>query len=327
MESAQAHQGTSRPLLRYRNREIGAEELAFLREQVARHSDGTRTELAEAICQAWDWRQANGALSLYACRDLLNRLEQWGHLQLPPPRSHPNGKPGLPLLPAELQALSWVEVCSPGWSLSDEPIVVRPIEPEERAGWRAFVGRYHYLGDKPFIGEHLLYAAFLGNELVALLSWAAAALHVPVRESFIGWDEQTKRRNLHLVANNTRFLLMPWVRIRHLASKILAANLRRLSADWLQRWNHRLLLAETFVDVSRFRGTCYRASNWRLLGLTAGRSKRGNAYLYGESRKAVFVYPLDRRAPHLLRVNLPTPHQREPHANEGHQPEPGERVA
>jgi len=307
MESAGAHNGASRSLLRYRNREIGEEELAFLREQIARHGGGTRIQLAEAICQAWDWRQPNGALSLYACRDLLNRLEQWGHLQLPARRTHRGGQAEMPLLPAEHVALSWIEVCPPVWSLSEDRLVVRPIHSQERAGWRAFVERYHYLGDKPIIGEHLRYAAFLGGELVALLSWAAAALRVPVRESFIGWDERTKLGNLHLLANNTRFLLLPWVRIRHLASKILAANLRRLSADWLERWNHRLLLAETFVDVSRFRGTCYRASNWKFLGLTAGRSKRGNAYLYGASRKAVFVYPLHRRAQQLLRTALPSP--------------------
>jgi hypothetical protein len=286
------------PLVRYRNRAIDEKALAFIRSEVARHGEGTRTELAASLCAAWDWRQRNGSLGIFACKDLLKRLEEWGHIALPAARRRASRGAELPLVPAELVALPWVEVQGPGWSL--ESLEVRPIAPEERGGWRLFMGRYHYLGDKPVIGEHILYGAFLGGELVGLLAWAAAALHVPLREGFVGWDEATKRSNLHLVANNTRFLLLPWVRIKHLASKVLAANLRRLSADWRARWKHPLLLAETFVDVSRFKGTCYRASNWSYLGLSAGRSKHGNAYQYGGSRKAVFVFPLHRRARRLL---------------------------
>lgn len=289
------------PLLRYRNRAVGEVELAFIREQIILHRDRTRTQLAAGICEAWGWRQPNGSLSVFACKDLLKRLGEWGYLRLPELRRRQHSpRSDLPLLPAPLVALPWIEVREPSFSLPRDPLIVRPIAPEERAGWRLFVGRYHYLGDRPIVGEHILYAAFLGGELVALLAWAAAALHVPLRESFVGWDDQTKRRNLHLVANNTRFLVLPWVRIKHLASKVLAANLRRLSADWRARWNHPLLLAETFVDSSRFKGTCYRASNWSRLGLSAGRSKRGNTYLHGASPKAVFVFPLHRRARQLL---------------------------
>jgi hypothetical protein len=163
------------------------------------------------------------------------------------------------------------------------------------------MARYHYLGDRTPVGEHLLYAAFLADELVALLGWAAAAFRCPSREAFIGWDEATKRRRLHLVANNVRFLVLPWVHVKNLASKILALNLRRLSSDWQAVWRHRVYLAETFVDAARFRGTCYRAANWRYLGETAGRTKRGNAYLHGGSPKSVYVYALHREACRLLR--------------------------
>ena len=166
-----------------------------------------------------------------------------------------------------------------------------------------YMERYHYLGDRTIVGEHLLYAAFLDNELVALTAWASAAFRAraTLREAHIGWDEATKRRRLHFVANNVRFLIPPWIRVRHLASKVLAANLRRLSADWQSVWRHPLFLAETFVDTTRFRGTCYRAANWTYLGETAGRSKRGNEYLFGGTRKALFVYPLRRHATRYLR--------------------------
>jgi hypothetical protein len=147
----------------------------------------------------------------------------------------------------------------------------------------------------------LLYAATLSGELVALLGWASAAFRAPLREAYVGWDEMTKRRRLHLVANNVRFLILPWVRVRHLASKVLALNLRRLSADWEQVWRHPLYLAETFVETTRRRGTCYRAANWLYLGESAGRSKHGNNYAYGATRKSLFVYPLRRHATRWLR--------------------------
>jgi hypothetical protein len=288
-------------LLRYRNREVTTADLEFLRLQCA--STATRGDLVRATCAAWKWRQVNGAPSTYACTDLLLRLEERGFLELPPPAT-PRRRLGrrpfanLPL-PPDLIPLTGLEVRDPHADLRD--LCVRPIVSEERVGWRLYIERYHYLGDRPIVGEHLLYAAFLDNELVALLGWASAAFRAPLREAYVGWDEATKRRRLHLIANNIRFLILPWVRVRHLASKILALNLRRLSADWEGVWKHPLFMAETFVDTDRFRGTCYRAANWLYLGQTAGRSKRGNSYLYGGSKKALFIYPLRRDATKSLR--------------------------
>jgi hypothetical protein len=289
-------------LLRYRNREVTAADLEFLRQQCAA-SWATRGDLARAICRTWNWRKANGSLSSYACSDLLLRLEERGLLTLPTPVPLPRQRDRkafshLPL-PPDLIVLTGLEVQDPHADL--RTLVVRPIVAEERLGWRLYVERYHYLGDRTIVGEHLLYAAVLDGELVALIGWASAALRAPLRETYVGWDEATKRRRLHYVANNIRFLILPWVRVRHLASKILAVNLRRLSADWQAVWKHPLFLAETFVDTTRFRGTCYRASNWLYLGETAGRSKRGNAYLHGGTRKALFVYPLRRHATRRLR--------------------------
>lgn len=287
-------------LLRYRNREVTTADLEFLRLQCAT-SWATRAELTRAICGAWNWRQANGSLSVYACSDLLLRLEERGLLALPaqrPRRCDRRYFSQLPL-PPDLIALTGLEVRDPHADLGE--LCVQPITAEERLGWRLYMERYHYLGDRPIVGEHLLYAAVLGGELVALLGWASAAFRAPLREAYVGWDEMTKRRRLHLVANNIRFLILPWVRVRHLASKVLAMNLRRLSADWHRVWKHPLYLAETFVDTTRYRGTCYRAANWRYLGETAGRSKRGNNYSYGGTRKALYVYPLRRHARRCLR--------------------------
>lgn len=288
-------------VLRYRNREVTTADLEFLRLQCA--STATRGDLVQAVCEVWKWRQVNGGPSAYACTDLLLRLEERGLLELPPPARPRRTRDRRPLaslpLPPDLIALTGLDVRDPHADL--RALCVRPIASEERVGWRLYVERYHYLGDRPIVGEHLLYAALLDGELVALLGWASAALRAPLREKYIGWDEATKRRRLHLVANNIRFLILPWVRVRHLASKILAANLRRLSADWQAVWKHPLLLAETFVDTDRFRGTSYRAANWLYLGETAGRTKRGNNYLHGGTKKALFVYPLRRQAMRHLR--------------------------
>jgi hypothetical protein len=239
--------------------------------------------------------------------DLLLRLEERGFIELPlvkrAQRRHFASVP----LPVDLIPLVGLEVRDSEADLAR--VQVRPIQPEERLGWRVYMERFHPLGDRPIVGEHLLYAAFMDDEVVALLGWASAALQAPLRDTWVGWDEATKRRRLHLVTNNTRFLILPWVKVRHLASKILAMNLRRLAADWQQAWNHPVFLAETFVDTSRYRGTCYRAANWLHLGQTAGRSKCGNQYLQGATKKSLFVYPLHRHARRLL-VDLPSKERR-----------------
>ncbi|MGC4118218.1 MAG: DUF4338 domain-containing protein [Myxococcales bacterium] len=280
-------------MLRYRNRVIGEAELRFIRDTVDRQDARTRSDSARAICKAWDWRQANGSYAVFACQDLLLRLEEWGHIKLPARQRRCRDGHDLPVLPQDCIPLAWSPV---GNDANLDQLVVRPIEPAERLGWRLFIDRFHYLGDKPLVGEHLLYAAFLEGQVVALLGWASATLHSPLRDRYLGWDNDTKRRKLHLVVNNVRFLIPPWVRVEHLASKVLGRTLRRLSADWQARWNHPVLLAETFVDHARFRGTCYRASNWRYLGTTAGRTRRGNAYLHEGSPKGLYVYELHRQA-------------------------------
>ncbi len=283
-------------LLRYRKREVRPRDIKFVQGVVERVQ--TRSQVYRAVCEAWGWSQPSGRPSIQACQDLLLRLEERGHLRLPPGRPR-SGRHKLPLLPLDLIPLAGLELRAPEADL--DSLAVRPIAPEERLGWRIYMARYHYLGWRPVVGEHLLYAAFLGHELVALLGWAGAALQAPLRDAYLGWDEATKHRLLRFVANNVRFLVLPWVRVKHLASKVLAANLRRLSGDWQKAWGHPLHLAETFVDLRRFRGTCYRAANWRCLGQTAGRARHANRYLYAGSPKALFVYPLGRRALETLR--------------------------
>jgi hypothetical protein len=156
------------------------------------------------------------------------------------------------------------------------------------------IHHYHYLGLPKLVGEHLKYLAYIDGQVVACLSFASAAWKVKHRDQFIGWEEPTKRKNLHLITNNTRLLIPSWIRVKCLASKVLSLTLRRLSRDWQQRYAHRVYLAETFVDISRFKGTCYRAANWQCVGQTKGSAKKGNEYRYHGQPKAIYLYPLHR---------------------------------
>jgi hypothetical protein len=178
---------------------------------------------------------------------------------------------------------------------------VRPIQPEEWWGFRLHMERYHYLGLVKPAGESICYAALVGSELLALMTWGAAALHNAPRDAYIGWGRQARERNLLRVVNQSRFLILPWVHLYCLASQVLGANLRRLSRDWQQRYGHPVLLAETFVDAARRRGTCYLASNWLKVGQTRGWSRRRMRFVEHGEAKHVFVRPLHRNALELLR--------------------------
>jgi len=294
-DSKQQGQPSEPTLVRYRNRDIRSADIAFIQSTMQANPGMGRTHLSRLLCELWDWRGPGGSLKEYACRDLLLRLEEWGHLKLPA-RLSVNGQKkrisrdepslGLDLEPRLIES----------GDLSQ--LVVRPVrDRQERLKWRALVDRYHYLGEGVMCGSHLLYVATLpdsrgSEETVACLGWGAASLRNPKRDAWLGLDFESLRRRLHLVVNNQRFLILPWVKIKNLGSRALSLNLKRLSRDWESRYGHGVVLAETFVDVSRFHGTVYKAANWRQLGLTAGRSKRGNGIAHSQGQaKAIFVYP------------------------------------
>ena len=177
---------------------------------------------------------------------------------------------------------------------------VRPILSNEVSLWGEYIRRYHYLGYKNIPGKSLRYIATVGSEWVALIGWGSPALKCTARDRFIGWDNERKLKRLHLITNNVRFLILPWVRINNLASKVLSLTVKRLSSDFQKVYAHPVYLAETFVDIARYKGTCYKAANWHYVGLTSGYSKSGNRYYKTNRPKAVYVYPLHRKAKELL---------------------------
>ena len=295
---------TTRTIIRYRETSLGEREFAWIQALVDQVPRLSQAEIAGRLSLHFGWRRPNGELPGKSCSVFLRRLAKRGLIRLPA-RPSKRGRRHLTVELFEfLKAIGpvpgFVE-CQP-----EGPLVVRPIAPEERDGFRLHMDRYHYLGFTKPVGESICYAAFLGNELVALLVWGAAVLHNGPRDLFVGWDAVTKERRLPWVVNNRRFLVLPWIRQPHLASRILGASLRRLSRDWQAKYRHSVLLAETFVDTARFAGTCYRASNWRYLGETRGFSRTSDRGFAANQRpKAVFVYPLHRHAIVRLLADAP----------------------
>jgi len=279
------------------SRAVTAEEVEQVRTLVLAHPDWGRQALSVHLCKLWDWRRPDGTLNHRACRHLLKRLFEQGQIPLPPPRrasTHPrHPAPEQPSIPWRAPEIA----CLP---LAD--LIVRPVRFDERPQYKQLMGAFHYLGFHGTVGESIWYVATLSQQWVALLTWAAPAFKNRHREAWIGWDPSLKARRLHFIANNVRFLILPGIRIKNLASKLLALNLRRLSQDWQNRYGHPILLAETFVDLSRFAGTCYRAAGWLPLGQTRGFQRTHDGYRPHGQPKMLFLRPLHPRAATLLRA-------------------------
>lgn len=264
------------------------------------HPEWTRTDLCRGLCRLWNWKRPNGELRIGSCRVLMLRLDRLGMIRLPPRRT----------TPGQWKRVSAAGACAEETrtrveSVEFGEVEVRLVRAVEVVRWREWMANYHYLGDGRLVGENLRYVAQWRGEWLALSGWASAAMKSRWREAYIGWDSATRYERLYLVANQVRFLIPPWVRTPNLASFVLACNLKRLSADWESAYGHPILLAETFVDLGRFRGSCYRAANWKFLGETDGYGKSGPTYRAHGKPKGVFIYPLHPRAKEILSSPFP----------------------
>ncbi len=276
-----------------RTRRISATELDYIRHTIAMHWDTGRSAISRILCEHWDWRQGNGQFKGMACRDLLLRLEQMAYIDLPPRQKEKNNCRTIAELP---------ECYRPGnvTVLTGRIDSYRHLQIELASGkkqrelWDSLMASYHYLGCTPIVGSCLKYLLYLDAQLVGGMGWGSAAWKVACRDQYIGWTTAQRQKNLNAIANNVRFLILPWINISHLASKALALASQKLIFDWQQRFGEAVLLAETFVDRSRYAGTSYRAANWDYLGTTAGWGKRGASYHHHGRLKSVFVYPLRR---------------------------------
>lgn len=279
-------------------RTFGEEEVRRIAEVVRSCSMLSRYALAARVCELLEWRRAQGQLKARECRDLLEELQRCGIVTLPAKRAgRPVGRrTGVPHTirgdAGEPLAGSLAEV---------GPLELVAVErADEHAVWRELVGRHHYLGHATPFGaqrRYLIKTTAARPTIVGCLQYSSAAWRLRVRDQWIGWTESARQRNLPAVIQQSRFLLLPWIRVRHLASHVLALSARRLVHDWRLCYGRRPLLLETMVDDQRFAGTCYRAANWIDLGLTTGRGRMDRDHQrHGAWPKRVFVYPLHPRA-------------------------------
>ena len=287
---------------RYRGREIRLEDILYIRSLIEQHPTDSRRRLSTRLCETWNWRQSNGALRDMVCRGLLLMLERAGEITLPPVAYRRHN----PLAQRSRPAPVRVDQSPIEARLRDiGPIAVEQVRrsPEEPL-FNSLMEEHHYLGYEQPVGEHLKYLVWaespVGRRPIACLAWSSAPRHLASRDRYIGWNAEARRRNIRLVAYNTRFLILPWVRVEHLASHLLGRMAAQISADWQRMYGHPIYFLETFVDPERFRGTCYRAANWVVMGKTTGRGKQSNSYVPNRSIKEVLGYPLTSKFRDLL---------------------------
>ena len=283
---------------RYRGREISEQDILYIRALIERHPGESRRQLSVRLCEAWQWRQANGALRDMVCRGLLLMLERAGQITLPPVsyvRHNPLSRRARP------EPVLIDTTAIEGGLCKLQPLELEQVRrTAQEPLFNSLMEQNHYLGYEQPVGEHLKYLVWAGGRPIACLAWSSAPRHLASRDHYIGWDAAARRSRIRFIAYNTRFLILPWVRVEHLASHILGRMAARISDDWQQKYGHPIYFLETFIDPERFRGTCYKAANWVPMGRTTGRGKQSNSYVPNRSIKEVLGYPLTKRFRELL---------------------------
>ena len=283
----------------YRGRTVNAAEIQSIQQLIAENPRISRRRLSTKLCLVWNWVQANGQPRDMVCRGLLLGLHRAGLIALPAKRMSPPNPLARRVPPPPLVDPSWDRVeCQ----LSElGPIEIRQVRRTAAEPlFGSLMQAHHYLGYTQPVGEQLKYVYYARGQPVACMAWSSSPRHLGALDRFIGWSAAQRRANIHLLAYNTRFLILPWVRVPHLASHLLARTVRVISADWQQLYQHPLYLLETFIDPERFRGTCYRAANWILVGQTTGRGKNDQTNRVNRSLKELWVYPLGKAFPQAL---------------------------
>jgi hypothetical protein len=271
-------------------RTVTAQDIEFIRQLIADHPDWHRTRLSQELCCQWDWTNARGAYKDMAARAVLRKLDTRGLISLPPPVRSANNA----FRHRNAAAIALDQTPITGKLAALTPVRVLPVANDAQAQlFRGLMQSHHYLGYSGPVGQNLRYLAWDRHDRpLGGLLFGAAAWRLACRDRFIGWDDTIRAQGLSRIANNMRFLILPWVRVPHLASHLLGQVSRRLSPDWQQQYGHSIALLETFVDSSRFRGTCYRAANWFHVGETTGRSRNHRPGRLRVPVKAVWLYPL-----------------------------------
>ena len=278
------------PIFKYRRRTVSEAQRLFVEELIAAHPQASRWELSRQLCLAWNWVQPNGVLCDMVCRGLMLGMHRAGLITLPPvKRTMPD-----PLIRRQPPDIIEVDREPVQLRLAElQPLgIVQVRRTAQEALFNSLMQQHHYLGYAQPVGEHLKYLLSAHGRPIACMAWCSAPRRLGIRDRHIGWSPEARLQNISLIAYNTRFLILPWVKVEHLASHVLGRVMRRLSADWQQVYGHPLYYLETFVDRERFRGTCYRAANWISLGGTEGRGVDAPTRAATTSIKEVFGFAL-----------------------------------
>jgi len=271
-------------------------QLVVIREMCVRYAAEGRTKISKRICRTLRWRQPNGRLKDMACREALRTLEKSGVVALPPPRTRGAIWKRLPdsveyggdqslITALDLRSLHFVRVTTK----------------REAILWNQLVQKYHYLESSRIVGRQLKYLVMDHDRPIACLGWGDSCWAIKARDAWIGWSSRQRLRNRRLIVTNVRFLILPWVKVKNLASYLLAQSIARLTDDWQSSYGIRPVLLETFVDPTRFSGTCYRAANWLSVGASSGYAKKGSSHHNSRAPKALFVYPINTYARMILK--------------------------
>lgn len=274
----------------FSGRRFSPEDIELIKWTRKKYPQLSRKELASTVCEFLDWKTPAGRVKSKQCADFLVKLEEEGIIKLPPSKglSRKGVKPEIPKIEFDTHELI-------GEVKDYDPIVLEMVRRGNRMKrWRAYVDQYHMLGDRQAFGSRLQYFIKSGDNELGCLQFSASAWALEDRDAWIGWSEEERKAYLHLIANNSRFLIFPWVHIRNLASKALSLAAKQIQNDWLREYCYAPVLLETFVDLENFRGTCYKAANWIYLGATKGRGRMDRNKEYALSRKAIFMYPLQK---------------------------------
>lgn len=279
--------------LSFRGRAVTEHDVEFIGALITQHPQASRRALSKYLCEAWGWRQPNGELRDMVCRSLMLELHRAGLIELPPVRFRPRNNVTEPPAPPAV-SIDTTPICTTLRELG--PLALYQVRRTgSEALFNALIDTYHYLGYTAPVGESLKYLVFADRRPVAALAWSSSPRHLGCRDRYIGWSPAARRRNIALLAYNTRFLIVPWVQVPHLASHLLGRITRALANDWQHLYAHPVVFVETFVDPQRFRGTSYRAANWVYLGRTTGRGKDDLAHRPNRPIKEVLGYALTPR--------------------------------
>ncbi len=283
-------------MTRYCGRDFTPKEIKQIKS-ILKHNPGfNRTRLSVEVCQMLQWRKPDGNLKDMSCRVAMLRMDKDGLIQLPPSTRTKKPVKKIKITPA-------TDPCAPVTCPVNQlpQLHLKMVTKATSALWNEYIDRYHYLGHSPLPGAQLRYFITSGEQIVALTGFGAAAWQTAPRDQFIGWDHDQRKKNLHLIVNNARFLVLPWIQSKNLASKILSLTIRRLPDDWEKRYNIRPVLMESFVQKNRFTGTCYKAANWINVGETKGRGKLEQTGKISVPIKDIWVYPLNKKFRTILK--------------------------